>query len=66
MHVLLGIAVTTHVETRDRCEKKEMTKDTHMLEISDWGGTGQRVLAHTHGLVAVINLAYFAFLAVMV
>lgn len=45
---------------------KEMIKDTHMLEISNWGGAGQGVLAHTHGLVAFINLTHLAFLAVMV
>lgn len=37
-----------------------------MLELADRGGAGQRVLAHTHWLVAVINLAHLAFLAVVV
>lgn len=37
-----------------------------MLKFSHWGGACLGVLAHTHWLVAVIHLAHFAFLAVMV
>lgn len=37
-----------------------------MLKLSGGGRACQRILAHTHGLVAVINLTHLALLAVMV
>ena len=37
-----------------------------MLKLSDGSWAVHRVLAHAHGLVAVIDLTHLAFLAVMV
>ena len=37
-----------------------------MLELSLGRGAGGRILAHTHGGVALIDLAHFALLAVVV
>lgn len=37
-----------------------------MLELSLSGGAGGGVLAHTHGGVALVHLAHFALLAVVV